>query len=166
MTTATEKTSTGTLAPTRRLTPTRMDELMRDVERFWERSFPLRFDLLRREPDLRLPEFDWSPRVDLWEDQGELVLRADLPGMKKENVEIFFEDGQLVLKGEREEKKELKEKDFYRSECCFGSFYRSIPVGFEIDPKLVQAKMDNGVLEVKVPMPQESKPKPKRIAIR
>lgn len=166
MATTTEKAPTRTLAPSRRLTPSRMDELMRDVERFWERSFPFRFDLLWGEPELRLPEFDWSPRIDLWEDKGELMVRADLPGMKKDDIEVFFEDGSLVLKGEREEKKELKEKERYRSECTYGSFYRRIPLGFEIDPKMVQAKMDDGVLELKVPMPAERKPEPKRVAIR
>jgi HSP20 family protein len=165
MATATEKFPPRTLAPARRLTPSRMEELMRDVERFWERSFPFRFDLLRREPLLPVPEFDWSPHVDLFEEKGELVLRADLPGMKKENVAIYFEEGDLVLKGEREESRERKEKDFFRSECTYGSFYRRIPVGFEIDPKLVHAKMDNGVLELKIPMPPKTKPEPKRIAI-
>jgi HSP20 family protein len=165
VTTAVEKNVPKALTPVRRMTFNRMEELMRDVERFWG-SMMTPFDLLRRETELRIPEFDWSPRVDLWEKDGEMILRADLPGMKKEDVQIYFEEGDLVLRGERKETKEHKEKDLYRSECYFGSFYRRIPLGFDLDPKLVHAKLDNGVLELKVPIPTaKAKHEPKKINI-
>jgi HSP20 family protein len=165
MTTAVEKAPAKVAAPARRLGFARMEELLRDVERFWERSMITPFDLLRRETELRLPELDWSPRVDLWEKDGDMMLRADLPGMKKDDVEIYFEEGDLVLRGERRETKERKENDQYRSECFYGSFYRRIPLGFEIDPKLVHAKLDNGVLELRLPIPAKAKHEPKRIPV-
>ncbi len=165
MTTAVAKNPVKTETPVRHYPVTRMEELMNEVERFWERSFPLRFELFGRAPELNLPSLDWSPRIDLMEKEGELVLHADLPGMKKDNLEIFFEKGDLVLKGERKEEVERKEKEMYRAERYFGSFYRRIPLGFELDPKLVKAHFTNGVLELKIPMPPKAKTEPARIAI-
>jgi HSP20 family protein len=165
MTTAVAKNPAKTEVPARHYPVSRMEELMNEVERFWERSFPLRFELFGRAPELNLPNFDWSPRLDILEKEGELVLKADLPGMKKENIDIYFENGDLVLKGERKEEVERKEKEMYRSERYFGTFYRRIPLGFELDPKLVHAHFTNGVLELRIPMPPVKKHEPARVAI-
>ena len=166
MTTAVAKNPVKTETPVRTYPMTRMEELMSDVERFWERSFPLRFEMFNRLPELNLPHFDWSPRIDLMEKNGEMLLKVDLPGMKREEIELYFDQGDLVLKGERKaELVEQKEKEMYRAERYFGTFYRRVPLGFEIDPKLVHAKFLNGVLELRVPMPPKVKPEPSRIAI-
>ncbi len=149
----------------RHLPVSRMEEMMRDVEHLWERAFPLRFEMFGRMPELRKVEFDWSPRVDAWEKDGEILVRADLPGVKKENIDLHFEEGELVIKGERTEEKERKEKDMYHCERYFGSFYRRIPLGFELDPKLVNATFHNGVLELKIPLPPKVEPEPKRIPV-
>lgn len=165
MKSAVEKTARKAETPVRSHSLTRIDELMREVERFWERSFPFRLEAMRHEPDLRLPEFDWSPRIDLWEKEGELCLRADLPGLEKKNIEIFFDQGDLVLKGERKEEKEVREENLYRSERFHGTFHRRIPLGFDLDPKLVKAELKGGVLELRIPMPKETGPEPQRIPI-
>lgn len=165
MTTAVAKHPVKTELPVRHTPMTRMEELMNDVERFWERSFPLRFEMFNRLPELNLPHFDWSPRIDMLEKNGEMILKVDLPGMKREEIEVYFDQGDLVLKGERKTEFERQEKEMYRAERYFGTFYRRVPLGFEIDPKLVAAKFQNGVLELKVPVPPKVKPEPARIAI-
>jgi HSP20 family protein len=169
MATTLEKAKTAPLVESRHLPhlgKTRFDEIFRDMEEFWDRAMPFRFELFRRRPEMRMPDFDWSPRVDVYEKAGELMVRADLPGLKKEEMELFFEEGDLILKGERHVEEEKKEKDFYRAERMHGTFYRRIPLGFEIDPTLVKATFENGVLNLGIPMPPETKPAPKRIAIK
>ena len=167
MTTTMEKAkATAPALESRHLQKTRFDEIFREMEQFWDRAWPFRFEMFTRKPDLRMPEFDWSPRVDLFEKNGELIVHADLPGMKKADIELYFEDGDLILKGERHIEEEKKEKDFYRAERMHGTFYRRIPLGFEVDPTLVKATFENGVLNLGIPMPPETKPEPKKIAIK
>jgi len=101
----------------------------------------------------------------MYEKDGELHLSADLPGMEKKDVEVLFDQGDLVLKGERKEMKQIEEKEMVHCERFYGSFYRRIPLGFELDPKLVKATFKNGVLELDIPMPAKTLPQPKKINI-
>jgi HSP20 family protein len=103
------------------------------------------------------PERAWIPAIDVVRDNGNLVLRADVPGIKPEEVKIEIEDDVLTVSGEHEETTEEKEKDYVRRERHFGSFSRSIalPPGVEVDK--IKAKTTDGVLEVTIPLPKESK---------
>lgn len=143
----------------------RFDEIFRDMEELWGRAWPFRYELFRKRPEHGAFDFDWIPKIDVHEKDGELLVRADLPGIKKEEIELYFEEGDLVLKGERRFEKETKEKEIFRSERMHGTFFRRIPLGFEIDPSMVKTKFENGVLELGIPMPPETKPEPKKIAI-
>jgi HSP20 family protein len=137
------------------------DDLRADFEQLWEKPWmPLAFRRFRM--DKNAP---WMPKLDVFKKDGELVVKADLPGMKKEDVSVTFEEGSLILKGERKEETEVKEDDFYRAECSYGAFYRSLPLTFEVDPAKIAAKFTNGVLEVRVPMPVVEEPKPTPIPI-
>jgi HSP20 family protein len=100
----------------------------------------------------------WIPAMDVVETEDHLVLRADLPGMSEDDVEIEIKDGVLTVSGERRSENEEKGEGYHRVERAFGRFSRSLalPQGTEADQ--VDAKFDNGVLEVQVPKPQESKP--------
>ena len=101
----------------------------------------------------------WAPAVDLKENEQDYTLEADLPGMKKEEVDITVIDNVITLKGERRHESETKEKDYHRVERRYGSFERSfeIPGGFDADK--IAAHFDNGVLRVTLPKREESKPK-------
>ena len=113
-----------------------------------------------------IPLLLFTPRVDVFKEENELVVKADLPGLKKEDVHVTIEEGDLILKGERKEEKEVKKDDFYKAECFYGSFYRRLPLNFEAPPDKVNAKFTDGVLEVRLPMPPgEQKPVPQEIAI-
>jgi HSP20 family protein len=100
----------------------------------------------------------WIPAMDLVETEENLVLRADLPGMTEDDVEIEIKDGVLTVSGERKAEHEEKEEGFYRVERAFGGFSRSLSLPQGIDAGGVSANFDNGVLEVRVPKPAERKP--------
>lgn len=137
------------------------DDLRTELERFFERPrlpFTPRFRTFEK-------ELTWAPKIDAYEKEGELVVRADLPGMKKENFHVSFEESDLILQGERKESTEVKEESYYRAECSYGSFYRRLPLAFVVDPEKVVAKFTDGVLEVHIPMPAVEQPKAKEIPV-
>lgn len=105
----------------------------------------------------------WTPAMDLLETEDEFVLRADLPGLSESDVNIELEDNVLTLSGERKTEHEDKREGFYRMERAYGGFSRSLTLPKGIDPEAVTAAFDRGVLEVRVPKPEQRKPR--RISI-
>ena len=101
----------------------------------------------------------WMPAMDLVETADHFVLRADLPGLSEDDVNIEFEDGTLTVSGERQAEHEAKAEGYYRVERAFGSFSRSLTLPQGIDPEAVNASFDRGVLEVRIPKPEEKKPR-------
>jgi HSP20 family protein len=127
-----------------------LDSLQSDMNRLFDSFFSERGanDRGRR----------WIPAMDLVETDNHLVLRADLPGLSEEDVNIEIKDGVLTVSGERKSEHEEKGEGFYRVERAFGSFSRSLTLPQGIDANAVSADFDRGVLEVKVPKPEERKP--------
>ena len=105
----------------------------------------------------------WSPAMDLLETEEQFVLRADLPGMTENDVSIELEDNVLTVSGERKTEHEDKREGFYRMERAFGTFSRSLTLPKGVDPEGVSAQFDRGVLEVRIPKPEQRKPR--RISI-
>ena len=105
----------------------------------------------------------WIPAMDLVEGGNDIVLRADLPGMGEDDVAIEIKDNVLTISGERRSEHEEKGETFYRAERAFGSFSRSLTLPDGVDPDAVRATFANGVLEVRVPKPEQRKPH--RVAI-
>jgi HSP20 family protein len=101
----------------------------------------------------------WMPPMDLVETADHFVLRADLPGMSEDDIKIEFEDGTLTVSGERKAEHESRNEGFYRVERAFGTFSRSLTMPRGIDPEAVAASFDRGVLEVRIPKPEERKPR-------
>jgi HSP20 family protein len=95
----------------------------------------------------------WYPQIEVSEKQGNLVVCADLPGLKKEDVQLEVHDDQLVLQGERRNESSQTEGGIYRTERSYGSFYRTIPLPDGVNPDQVRATFKDGVLEVTVPVP-------------
>ena len=94
---------------------------------------------------------DWSPGVDISQDEHEYLLKADLPEMKKDEVRVTVEDGVLSLSGERKTEKEDKNRKFHRMERSYGSFRRSFTLPEDTDSKKVTAEFRDGVLKVHLP---------------
>ena len=105
----------------------------------------------------------WIPPVDLVEQEGEYVLRADLPGVSEGDVKVEVQDRLLTVSGERRSEHEESREGYRRVERASGSFSRSLRLPEGVDPQAIEASFDNGVLEVKIPKPQEHKPQ--RVAI-
>jgi HSP20 family protein len=101
------------------------------------------------------------PRVDVVEKDRSLIVTAELPGVKKEDVHLDMEEGALVIHGETRSEHEDKDKehDYVRMERTYGSFYRRLPLGFDVEPSQITATLKDGVLEVRIPEPSESKDK-------
>ncbi|MDD5555843.1 MAG: Hsp20/alpha crystallin family protein [bacterium] len=108
----------------------------------------------------------WSPALDIYEDKESIVVKADLPGMKEEDVDISIQGNTLTLRGERKQESEVKEKDFYRCERYYGSFQRCLELPFPVDQGKVKASYKGGVLEVRLPKAEEAKEKKIRIEVK
>src|SRR5215213_559415 len=100
----------------------------------------------------------WIPPMDLVETDDHLVLRADLPGLDREDIEIEVKDNVLTISGERKTEHEAKNEGFHRVERAFGRFSRSLDLPRGISAEEVDATFDRGVLEVRIPKPEERKP--------
>lgn len=100
----------------------------------------------------------WTPSVDIFETEDEVVLTAELPGIKDENIDIKVEDNTLTLKGERKFEKDINEDSYHRIERAYGSFYRSFSLPHYIKQDKIKAENDFGVLKIKMPKKHESKP--------
>jgi HSP20 family protein len=100
----------------------------------------------------------WVPAMDLMETDDALVLKADLPGLERDDVSIEVKDNVLTVAGERKAEHSEKADGFYRVERAFGSFARSLTLPDGIDAEQVAASFDRGVLEVRIPKPAERKP--------
>ena len=107
----------------------------------------------------------WYPQVEVREREGKLVVCADLPGTRKEDVHVEIRDNALILQGERRQESEQSQEGFYRSERSYGRFQRAIPLPEGVNPEQVQANFKDGVLEITVPLPQRQSPQGRRIAI-
>ena len=101
----------------------------------------------------------WMPAMDLVESGDHFVLRADLPGMGENDVKIEVEEGTLTISGERKAEHEARERGWYRIERSFGSFSRSLTLPDGVDPDAISAEFDRGVLSVRIPKPEERKPR-------
>jgi HSP20 family protein len=101
----------------------------------------------------------WMPAMDLVEDGDDFVLRADLPGVSEKDVNIELEDNVLTISGQRKSEKEERKEGYYRVERASGSFSRSLTLPEGVDPERVRASFDRGVLEVRIPKPEQRKPR-------
>ncbi len=104
-----------------------------------------------------MPMAAWTPAVDLWETPDAYLLRAELPGVTREDVKVEVSDNTLVLSGERRPAGNLKEHQCLRQEGDYGPFYRAITLPATVEPDGIQARVQHGVLEVIVPKAEEAK---------
>jgi len=101
----------------------------------------------------------WMPLTDISEDNDNFYLKADLPGIKKEDVKISYTDGTISIGGQRSQEKETKEKKFHRIERSYGKYYRSFNVPTEIKEDKINAEFKDGQLTITIPKADEVKPK-------
>jgi len=102
---------------------------------------------------------DWTPTVDISETDGEYLIKAELPEVKKEDVKVTLEDGVLTLTGERRQEKEEKNTKYHRVERSYGSFVRSFSLPELVDETNVKAEYKDGVLSLHLPKSEKAKPR-------
>jgi HSP20 family protein len=107
----------------------------------------------------------WLPAMDLVETEDDFVLRADLPGLSEDDVNIELEDTVLTISGERKSEHEERKEGYYRVERASGSFSRSLTLPEGVDGTAITASFDKGVLEVRIPKPEERKPRKVAISV-
>lgn len=101
----------------------------------------------------------WAPTVDIFERGEDLVIRAELPGVERDDIEVRVEDNTLMLSGERKREQEFDEANAYRLERVYGKFMRSFRLPKTVDASHIEASYKNGVLEVRLPKAEEAKPR-------
>jgi len=132
--------------------PRSFRDIWEEMDRLWE-GFP-------RLPRLRtsILEPTW-PAVDVFERDGSLVVKADVPGMKPEDIDVSISEDGLTISGHRAEEKEVKEKDYYRCERSYGGFVRQIALPSGADREKAEASFKDGVLEIRLPLAERAKHK-------
>ena len=103
--------------------------------------------------------------MDVYEDKDNVVVKAELPGMDKNEIEVNLSGSVLTLKGEKKKEQEVEEKDYYRSERSYGAFLRTVDLPKDVQADKIKASFKNGVLEVRLPKTQEAKTKEIKVKI-
>ena len=138
-----------------------------------ERALPARgferlFDdiFLRGFPELRIGKLAFVPSLDVSENDDSVVVKAEVPGVSADDLEITIDDGALVLSGEKKNESEERKEGYYRSERVFGSFRRSITLPESVDPDKVSGSYEDGVLVVTLEKTPAAKPKRVKVALK
>lgn len=141
-----------------------MEGMRRDMERLFEEFF---------EPSARRRRW-WPtpaeagaivPNINVYDRKNEIVLKAELPGVEKDNIALAITKDSITLKGESKKDEEVKEEDYYSREISYGSFARTISLPAEVDGEKAKASFKNGVLEVVLPKKEEAKPKEIKVQV-
>jgi len=101
----------------------------------------------------------WSPTMDVFQDKENVYVKVELPGMKKEAIEITFQDGMLTVSGERKASEQVREGQHFRNERFFGKFHRSISMPTKVEADKIQARYHEGILTIELPKAAEAKAK-------
>ena len=131
-----------------------VETLQHRINRMFEDSFGR-----TRDPQDAMDSCAWRPPVDIYETDNGIVLAAELPGVGRENISVEVKGNILTLKGERTANPNIKEKNFYRQERCYGTFQRSFTLQQNIQPNLIKATFKDGMLEIEIPKPENDQPK-------
>jgi HSP20 family protein len=106
-----------------------------------------------------------APTVDVYEEKDDIVVKAELPGMDKDNIEVNLTDHTLTIKGEKKKEEEVKEENYHRSERSYGSFLRTLELPKDVHADKVKASFKNGILEVRMPKTEEAKAKEIKVKV-
>jgi HSP20 family protein len=144
--------------------PPRQTQWPREIERFLERAW-IPWTATRRWRRPWMPD-EWMPEMDVFEREGKLVIRADLPGVKREDIQIRVAGETLVLRGHREEENEVDDKDYHHSERRTGGFTRTLGLPDGVNADAIEATYSDGVLEVTIPKPAANASKPIQVPVK
>ena len=124
----------------------RMNRLFDDAGRGWQSDEPV-------------STTTWSPAIDIFETDGEIVVKAELPGMDRKDIAVHLENNVLTLRGERRFEKETKEENYHRIERSYGGFSRAFSIPMSVDEQSIRADYTDGILNIRLPKKEQAKPK-------
>jgi HSP20 family protein len=137
-------------------------EAFRELEQRMEDLMRYPVSVLRR-PLLgwRVPTegLAWTPALEMYEKSDKFIVRLEVPGLKKEDIDISFTGDTLTVTGERKIESEVKDEDYYSCEFSYGKFSRSLTIPSGVKAEKVEASYENGILEITLPKAEEAKPK-------
>jgi HSP20 family protein len=148
--------------------PERFVSPLREMERTFEDLFRRPFSLLSPTfwPSMRMEGMEeLSLSVDIFEEGDDIVVKAEVPGISKDNLEVSVTDNTITISGEKKKEEKIEKKNYFRMERTYGSFTRSIPIPSEIEKDKIKARFKDGVLEIRAPKTEEAKQQAKKISI-
>ncbi len=157
--------------PSRALSPFEaMERRFAEMERAFEDFFRTPFSLMghTRWPGMKmgLPEIgEISPSMDVFEEGDDVVIKAELPGMKKEDISVDFSDGTVTISGEKKQEEKIEQKNYHMFERSYGAFTRSVRMPTEVKAEKAKATFKGGILEIRVPKTEEAKKKERKIPV-
>lgn len=138
-----------------------LENLQREMNRLFD------FSLSRPGyDDTSLLGGQWGPAIDIYDSKDNLVVKADLPGLSKDEIDVSIQENILTISGEKKRESKVKEEDYFREERFYGSFHRAITLPTEVDRTKVQANFKDGVLELTLPKKEEAKPQQIKIDVK
>jgi HSP20 family protein len=148
--------------------PSKAPSTFEEMERWFEDFFRRPFSLMGPPwfPRLRIPEIEeMTPSVDVFEEGDEVIVKAELPGISKEDIDVKVTDDIVTISGEKKKEEKVEKKDYYRMERSYGSFTRSLRLPAEVNTEKALAKFKGGVLEIRIPKTEEAKKKGKKVLV-
>ena len=138
-----------------------------DMERWFEEAFRRPFFFPSWLPRLRFPEMDEAAAsVDIFEQGENVVVKAELPGMKKEDIDVNLTDDTITISGEKKKKEKVDKKNYHRVERSYGSFSRRLPLPVQVQTDKATAQFKDGVLEITIPKTEKAKEQAKKVTIK
>lgn len=146
--------------------PPRLPMMFDEIDRMFSRFFGRPFGLMRWPRTLWPEEFEAGyPSVDIFEDKENVVVKAEIPGVKKEELEVNVTEDSVVLRGEKKKEEKVEEKDYYRYERSYGSFHRTLPLPTAVQSDKAKAQFKDGVLKITIPKTPEARKKEVKVKI-
>jgi len=145
--------------------PAKVPSLLWDMEKWFDEVFRKPFSFMGF-PRVKFPGTEeLNPSVDIFEDKNDVVVKAELPGIKKEDIDVTLTDDTISIAGEKKKEEEVEKKNYYRWESSYGSFARTFTLPSEVQTDKVQTQFKDGVLEVRIPKTEEAIKKVKKVKI-
>jgi HSP20 family protein len=139
-------------------------------EKWYEDLFKRPISLFNHPPGWAALKFsdmeEMSFTADIFEEGDDVVVKADMPGVKKEDVDVSLSDDMITIRGEKKKEEKAERKDYYRVERAYGCFTRSFRLPADVQADKAEAKFDRGVLEIRIPKMEEARSKTKKVPIR